>query len=52
MLVAMRDTFALDDDITSRAEAQAGDHPFPQLPSRGGVVTNEQVNALRGELGI
>ncbi|MDR2347952.1 MAG: hypothetical protein LBD90_04920 [Bifidobacteriaceae bacterium] len=25
---------------------------LPQLPSRGGVVTNEHVNALREQLGI
>jgi hypothetical protein len=33
-----------------RSEAPAG--RLPQLPSRGGVVTNQQVNALRDSLGI
>jgi hypothetical protein len=35
----------------SLAQAPGGGE-FPQLPSRGGTVTNEQVNRLREELGI
>ncbi|MDR1187638.1 MAG: hypothetical protein LBK95_09315 [Bifidobacteriaceae bacterium] len=36
--------------VASGSRRQAG--RLPQFPSRGGIVTNEQVNALREELGI
>ncbi|MCY3729637.1 MAG: hypothetical protein OXF97_11675 [Nitrospira sp.] len=44
--------------LSARAGAQPTDSlggdlsSFQPVPSRGGVVTNEQINALREELGV